>query len=71
MILKSLKIICICLRHKINPFGSISKNLEKAAEKFSDSEKEFYINICEDESIKEFLRKSLYKKYERWYLNGK
>lgn len=55
-----IKIIFICLRHGINPFSAIKKSIGKAAERFSDGEKQFYINACKSEGTKEILRKALY-----------
>lgn len=65
MVIKSIKIMFICLKHGINPFSSVQENIEKAAERFSEKEKKFYINSCKSEFHKEYLRKHFYRR-----LNG-
>lgn len=60
MIFKYLKIFFICVKHGINPFSTVGKSIGKAAERFSDNEKEFYINACKNEYSKEYMRKRLY-----------
>lgn len=64
MIFKVIKIMFICLKHGINPFSSERKNIEKVAKRFSENEKQFYINACKSEINKEFLRKSFYTNKE-------
>lgn len=61
MMLNKFKIILICLRHGINPFSSVGKSIEKLSARFSEKEKQFYINACKSEYSKEYLRKSFYR----------
>lgn len=61
MMLNEFKIILICLRHGTNPFSSVGKSIEKVSVRFSEKEKQFYINACKSEYSKEYLRKSFYK----------
>lgn len=61
MLFKYFKIAFICLRHGINPFSTVKKSINKAAERFSESEKQFFINACKSEYSKEYLRKLLYR----------
>lgn len=60
MVIRYTKIIFICLRHGINPFSPVGKNIGKVAERFSENEKKFYIDICKSEYTKEYLRKAFY-----------
>ena len=61
MMLDEFKIILICLRHGINPFSSVGKSIEKVSARFSENEKQFYINVCKSEYSKEYLRKLFYR----------
>ena len=61
MMLNEFKIILICLRHGINPFSSVGKSIEKVSARFSENEKQFYINVCKSEYSKEYLRKLFYR----------
>lgn len=58
IIVRYIKIIFTCLRHGINPFSPIGKNIGKVAERFSEKEKQFYIDACKSEYSKEYLRKA-------------
>lgn len=61
MLFKYFKVAFICLRHGINPLSTVEKNIHKAAERFSENEKQFYISACKSEYIKEYLRELLYR----------
>ncbi len=60
MFIRYTEIIFICLHHGINPFSPVGKNIGKVAERFSENEKKFYIDICKSEYAKEYLRKAFY-----------
>lgn len=61
ILFKCFWIIFTCLRHGINPFSTVKKSINKVAERFSEDEKQFYINSCKSEYVKEYLRKLLYR----------
>lgn len=61
MLFKYIKILFIHLRHGINPFLPVFKNIEKASERLSENEKNFCINACKSECMKNYLRKAFYK----------
>lgn len=60
ILFNGIKILFICLRHGINPFSSVGKNTEKVSARFSENEKQFYINACKSEYAKEYLRGVFY-----------
>ena len=39
-----IKIIFICLRHGINPFSTIAKNANRMNKRFSEKEKQWFID---------------------------
>lgn len=53
-----VKIIFICLRHGINPFGKVLKNIDKMAQRFTDEEKRVFIDICK---CKQYFIEHLYR----------
>lgn len=51
-----IKVIFICLRHGINPFSTIGKNAKRMSKRFSEKEKQWFIDVAH-RSRKEFFEK--------------
>lgn len=60
MVVWYVKIAFTCLRHGINPFSPVKRAVGKAAERFSDSEKEFVIHACRSGVVGDWIRVLLY-----------
>lgn len=46
MIYKALKIFFICVKHGINPFLPMGKNVNKMTERFSENKKKWVISVA-------------------------
>lgn len=57
---KLLKILFICLRHGINPFGVMDKNKVRMKERFTENEKKWIINNSENKVIGKYYEELFY-----------
>lgn len=53
---RSIKLTFICLRHGINPFSTVGENAKRMRERFSEKEKQWFIDIVHRRQ-KEYFRK--------------